>query len=358
MLKGRRRWLALGALAAVLVVGSGAAIAAERAGDDGFLAGVARRLGITEDRLTDAIRAETLARIDQAEKDGDLTEEQADRLREHARSGETPWPFPGKVLPAKPLDAFGLGFGLPGRIFGGAMNQFEAAADYLGVTEAQLREELEDGDSLADVAREKGRSVDGLKTALKNALKKDLDEAVADDAITREQADDLYEKLSASIDTLVENGFRLPKIEGGFGFGFGFGFGKGNQFEAAATYLGVTEAQLREELEDGDSLADVAREKGRSVDGLKTALKNALKKDLDEAVADDAITREQADDLYEKLSGAVDELVEREGGRFGFRLELGPGGPDFGFERGSRVPGILPAIPEVAVHVETDVSLA
>jgi lambda repressor-like predicted transcriptional regulator len=356
MLNGKRRWLALGALAAVLVVGSGAAIAAERAGDDGFLAGVARRLGITEDTLKNAIRDETLARIDQAEKDGDLTEEQANRLREQARSGETPWPFPGKAVPAKPFGAFGLGFGLPGRIFGGAMNQFEAAADYLGLTEVQLREELEDGDSLADVAREKGKSVDGLKTTMKNALKQDLDEAVEDDAITREQADDLYEKLSAGIDTLVENGFRLPKIERGFGFGFGFG--KGDQFEAAATYLGVTEAQLREELQDGDSLADVAREKGKSVDGLKTAMKNALKQDLDEAVEDDAITREQAANLYEKLSEAIDDLVEHEGGRFGFRVELGPGGPAFGFERGSRVPEILPAIPEVAVDVETDVSLA
>ena len=252
MLKGRRRWLALGALTAVLVVGSGAAIAATRAGDDGFLAGVARRLGITEDRLKDAIRAETLARIDQAEKDGDLTEEQADRLRERARSGETPWPFPGGALPHKPLDGFGPGLGLPGRIVGGAVNQFEAAAEYLG----------------------------------------------------------------------------------------------------------LTQAQLRNELVDGDSLADIAREKGKSVDGLKKAMKNALKADLDEAVEDDALTREQADNLYEKLSDAVDELVEREGGRFGFRLELGPGGPAFGFERGSGVPEILPAIPEVAVHVETDVSLA
>jgi hypothetical protein len=252
MLKGRRRWLALGALTAVLVVGSSAAIAATRAGDDGFLAGVARRLGITEDRLKDAIRAETLARIDQAEKDGDLTEEQADRLRERARSGETPWRFPGRALPHKPFDPFGLGLGLPGRIVGGAVNQFEAAAKYLG----------------------------------------------------------------------------------------------------------LTQAQLREELEDGDSLADVARQKDKSVDGLKRAMKNALKQDLDEAVEDDAITREQADNLYEKLSDAVDELVEREGGRFGFRLELGPGGPAFGFERGSRAPEILPAIPEVAVHVETDISLA
>jgi lambda repressor-like predicted transcriptional regulator len=357
MLNGRR-WLAFAALAAVLVVGSGAAIAATGAGDDGFLAGVARRLGITEDRLKDAIRDETLARIDQAEKDGELTEEQADRLRERARSGETPWPVPGKVLPAKPLDAFGLGFGLPGRIFGGAMNQFEAAADYLGLTEAQLREELEDGDSLADVAREKGKSVDGLKTAMKNALKKDLDEAVEDDAITRKQADKLYEKLSAGIDTLVDSGFRLPKIERGFGFAFGFG--KADQFEAAATYLGLTEAQLREELEDGDSLADVAREKGKSVDGLKTAMKNALKKDLDEAVEDDAITREQADNLYEKLSEAIDDLIEHEGGRFGFRLELGPGGLDFGFERGARAPEFrpVPAVPDVAVHVDPDVSFA
>lgn len=310
MLNGRRRWLALGALAAALAVGAGAALAATGAADDSFLGGVAKRLGISEDQLQNAIRDETIARIDEAVKNGDLTEAEGERLKERARSGEQPGLFPAKPF-ARGLD---FAFGLIGPALKGAPDQLEAAADYLGLTEAQLRDELSDGDSLADIARQKGKSVDGLKAAMRSELKKDLDQAVDDDELTREQADDLYEKLSNGIDTLVEKGLPFPAplgLDFGFGFGPGKALGGTDLYGAAADYLGLTDAQLRDELSDGDSLADVARQKGKSVEGLKTAVRAAVKKDLDDAVADGDLTRERADDVYEKLSGEIDRLVDR-----------------------------------------------
>jgi polyhydroxyalkanoate synthesis regulator phasin len=364
MLNGRRRWLALGALAAVLALGGGVAVAATGAGDDGFLAGVAKRLGISEDKLSDAIRDESIARIDEAVQDGDLTEEQGERLKERFRSGEPLGPLGRGLAPAfgaKPNFDLGSGLGLEfGRIFKGVGNQLDAAADYLGITVAQLREELRDGDSLADVAKEKGKSVEGLETALRNALKKDIDAAVDDGDLTRQQADELYEHLSGAIGRLVDVGIPMPfsrALGKGFGFGFGFGAGKGDQLEAAAGYLGLTEAQLREELEDGDSLADVAEQKGKSVDGLKTAMRNALKKDLDEAVEDGDMTREDADNLYQKLSGEIDEVVEGNGG-LGFRVHFGRGGLDFDFGPGARLPKLpdIVPVPAVDVEVEADIS--
>jgi ribosomal protein S20 len=334
MLKGRRRWLALGALMAALAVGAGAALAATRAADNGFLAGVAERLGISEEKLQNAIRDESLAQIDQAVKDGKLTQEQADRLKERVRSGQE----------LGPLGGFGRGFGFGldpglgrgfGHFFRGVEDQIDAAAEYLGITPEQLRTELEDGDSLADVAREKGKSVDGLKAAMRNALKADLDKAVDDGVVTQEQADSLYEKLAPGVDRLVESDFRFPKpFAPGFGFGFGFGLGLGNADleKAAADYLGLTEAQLEDRLEDGDSLSEIAKDEGKSVDGLKAALKKAVRDDLDAAVDKGAITKAQADDLYDHLSEHVDRLVEN-GGRFGFRMKFrGPGGGfDFRF---------------------------
>ncbi len=349
MLNGRRRWVALAAAAGVLVVGASAGVAATGSADNGFLAGVAKRLGISEDKLTDAIRDESIARIDQAAQDGELSKEQAERLKERARSGGALGPL-GRGSGPGPLPGFapGPGFGLErgfGHVFRAAGDQLEAAADYLGLTRAELIEELTGGDSLAKIAKAKGKSVAGLKTAMKNALEKDLDAAVDDGVLTQEQADDLSEKLSAGIDRLVERGLGLPR---GFGRGFGFGFGGGNVLETAAGYLGLTEAQLRKELSDGDSLADVAKAKGKSVAGLKTALRNALKKDLDKAVDDGAITREHADEMLEELSGHLDGLVENELRAFGFSLKFGgPDGPDFEFRRGSgaNLPGILP-LPE------------
>jgi len=57
--------------------------------------------------------------------------------------------------------------------------------------------------------------------------------------------------------------------------------------DAAATYLGLTDAQLRTRLESGKSLADVAKAQNKSVDGLVQAIVDAAKKKLDAAVDDD-----------------------------------------------------------------------
>ena len=57
---------------------------------------------------------------------------------------------------------------------------------------------------------------------------------------------------------------------------FGNGLGnKGSYFTAAATYIGITEAQLRTELGTDKSLADVAVAHGKTRDGLIAALSAA-----------------------------------------------------------------------------------
>ena len=55
---------------------------------------------------------------------------------------------------------------------------FDAAADYLGLTPRALRRELFSGKSLADVAKEHGKDVDGLKDAIAGAVRGQLDELV------------------------------------------------------------------------------------------------------------------------------------------------------------------------------------
>src|SRR5689334_16212497 len=81
----------------------------------------------------------------------------------------------------------------------------------------------------------------------------------------------------------VINAGGIPFLFGGFGHRGPFGgFGL---FEDAATYLGVTEAQLRTDIDAGKTLADVAKARGKSVSGLVDALVAAQKQRLDAAVA-------------------------------------------------------------------------
>ena len=92
----------------------------------------------------------------------------------------------------------------------------------------------------------------------------------------------------------------------GFGHrGFGFGFG----IEGAADYLGLTEAQLREQLQDGKSLADVAKAQNKDVAGLKAALKAKLTTRLDEAVKDGHLTAAQKTKILADVDDRLDDLI-------------------------------------------------
>jgi lambda repressor-like predicted transcriptional regulator len=338
------RWLVTTAAALAVVLGSGAALAAAGSSTPAsdFLGDVAKRLGISQDKLEDALEDATIARIDAAVAAGDITKEEGEALKERVRSGDVPAILPsfgGPGLRPGPLRPDGV-FG-PGHIAG--TDLLQTAADFLGMGEADVREALRDGKSLADLAKDNGKSVAGLKSALRAEIRKSADQAVDDGELTRQQADRLVEKLSDAVNELVEQSGR-PGLEFGFpGPGFGLGplgplekgilpgvFPGADLMETAADYLGMTQADVRAALRDGKSLADLAKDKGKSVDGLKQALRTAIRKDADEAVEDGVLTKKQADRLVEKFGNAVDKLVEGNL-RDGFDFEFRSGDDGFGF---------------------------
>jgi hypothetical protein len=158
----------------------------------------------------------------------------------------------------------------------------EGAAAYLGLSEEQLAHELEGGKSLAEVATAQGKSVDGLKQALLDAAKTGLDQAVADGDLTAEEAQAILSKLRAGVDDLVNGKGGLTvrvEVKGG-----GPDIAVGEPFKTAADYLGLPVEELRQELQAGKSLAEIASEHGRSVSGLKQALIQAATADLEKAV--------------------------------------------------------------------------
>jgi polyhydroxyalkanoate synthesis regulator phasin len=203
-----RRWLVTTAAGLAAVVGGGAALATTGSSDPNsdFLGDVAKRLGISQDKLERAIEDASIARIDAAVERGDLTKEQGEELKKHVRSGDGP-----EILPGFRGPKLGIGpIGPPGRgFFPGPFPGFDflqSAADYLGVDAADVRKALGDGKSLAELAKDKGKSVDGLEQALREAIRNDADEAVDHGALTKEQADRIAEKLGSAVDDLVEGG--------------------------------------------------------------------------------------------------------------------------------------------------------
>jgi len=195
-------------LAAVLGLGVGAAVAGGGLSNDkdAFLNDVAKRLNVTPEQLKAAIKGATDARIDQAVKDGKITKEQADALKQRAAQGGLPFFGPGP--------GFGHRGGFDGPGFGHHGGVFDAAANYLGLTEAELRTQLASGKSLADIAKDKGKSVDGLKKAITADVKTKLDQAVKDGNLTQAQADDILKRTTDRLDDIVN-----ATLEPGMRFG-------------------------------------------------------------------------------------------------------------------------------------------
>lgn len=197
-----RKALLMAAAALAVLVGGGAAIAASQGSGPtpkSFFDAVAKHLGISSQKLQDATKAAALDQVDAALKAGRITQAQADELKARINSGDYP-PFFSPFF-------FGPGFG---HFHGGPHffgEKLSAAADYLGLTEAQLGAKLANGQSLADVAKARGESVDGLKQAMIAALQKKLDQLVQDDELTKAQADEFLSRFKSHLDDLVNGRF-------------------------------------------------------------------------------------------------------------------------------------------------------
>lgn len=204
------RRLALGAAAVAVAAGSGGAYAVTQGSKDSereaLLNNAAKRLNVSPDELEKALQGAFFDRLDAAVAAGRLSKEQADAIKERVRQ-HGGIPFLGGPHPGGPR-----GFhhhGPPG---------IDAAADYLGLTHAQLLERRADGKSLADIAKERGKSVDGLKDAIKAGVRRDLDEAVKDKRLTDAERDRLLSRLDDHIDEIVERSgppvFRRHRFHG------------------------------------------------------------------------------------------------------------------------------------------------
>ena len=204
----------------------------------------------------------------------------------------------------------------------GAAAVLALAGGGAAVAATQLSPKAESDAVVNDAAKQLGVSPTELKSALTNALEDRLDAAVKDGRLTQAQADELKQRLESG---------DMPLLGGPIGGGHHMmGF---PHLGAAATYLGVSESDLQTQLADGKTLADVAKAKGKTVDGLVAALVADEKKELAQAVSDGRLTQAQADDMLANAKSRFTDMVngvQPEGGPGGFH-----GGPPPGFDSGS-----------------------
>lgn len=172
---------------------------ARRAFVAGFMERLASNLGVTRDELRAAMKQAALDTIDDLAASGQITQQQADRAKARIESGNTEGLGIGRMLSHR--DA------LRARVVRGIVH---SAADALGMEPKDLAAELRAGTSIADVAAERGVSLDAVKAAITADAKTRLDALVARGRITQEREDQLLEALASRLDTALQRSRPAP----------------------------------------------------------------------------------------------------------------------------------------------------
>ena len=196
----------------------------------------------------------------------------------------------------------------------------------LGITEAELKTELQAGKSIADVAKAKNIDIATVKAALLAEAKAHIDAEVAAGKHTAaEGAAKLAEKTSR-IDTMLTTA-GLP-ARGPQGMGGHKGKGGGKFMSATlATTLKLTQEELKTQLHSGKSLADVAKAQSVDIADVKATLTSDFSAHLAEEVTSGEHTQAEADAKLAEFKTNLDTMVNRVGPAGGMKGEgRGPGG--------------------------------
>ena len=217
------------------------------------------------------------------------------------------------------------------------------AAKALGMTEAELKTELQGGKSIADVAKAKNIELTEVVAKLTAAFKAHLDEEVASGKHTQAEADAKLAEFSTRVTTMV-NTAGLPMHSGKGGHGHGGKGGRGPQKFATAelaTTLKLTEAELQTQLKSGTTLKQIAEAQNVDIADVKAALTAGFKAHLDEAVTSGKHTQAEADTKLAEFTTRLDDMVNgvRPAGGKGGHGPEGKGGRGHGGGRHGDMPG-------------------
>ena len=174
----------------------------------------------------------------------------------------------------------------------------KAAAQYLQIDRAELAKDVRSGQTLAQIATARGKSVDGLEAAMVGAVKTKLDAAVSAGRLSAAQEQTKLARVQKLVDRLVNAKLAARPAA------------RARVLGIAAKYIGVKPKALASELK-GKSLAQVATGHGKTVSGLKDALLKPFKARLEKAVAAGRISSADAQARLAKISARLDQLVNK-----------------------------------------------
>lgn len=210
----------------------------------------------------------------------------------------------------------------------------DVAAGALNMTASELRVALAGGANLTRIAAQKGVELTAVQEALRTARIAEVDQALADGLITAEQATLLKNLLSGQT-PLMQGTPMAPGLRGrtdrpGVGImmqrvNLLAGINARNTVKpyiVSAEALGISCADLLKAAQGGQSIAQVAAEKGIAlqtvVDALTKAYSDALAKDVEEGL----VAKARADAMQAQIVNNVLGIISRPHGRFGIGIPM------------------------------------
>ena len=194
-----------------------------------------------------------------------------------------------------------------------------ATATALGYDDVAALREAARGKFLFDLAAEKNVTIEQLEEARRTAAQPILDGLVNDETLTREQADQILERV---VKVREPSAMEHAHIAVGHAMR-----------EATATQLGYDSTEALAEALKEKSLTALAVEKGVTPEQLRTAQQEAAETALDDLVSAGTITREEADSYLVRLAWSREGRASGRGR--GGRGHDGRGGRR-GYGRGGR----------------------
>jgi urease gamma subunit len=163
---------------------------------------------------------------------------------------------------------------------------FAAAAKALNLSTEDLMQKLSDGTTtIADVAGQQDVDVQTVIDAMEGVAKQNIEDLVNNPLPAR------------------------PDFPDGPKMGPGFGFGRHGSLDSVAEALGITTDELRADLRNGQSVADIAKAKKVDLDTIVDALVRDATEKLDQAVQDERLTQDQADKITADLKARITDFV-------------------------------------------------
>jgi uncharacterized protein (DUF433 family) len=171
----------------------------------------------------------------------------------------------------------------------------ERLAELLGITPEELVEAVMDGQSLAEIAEANGVERQELVDAIVVEAQAKLDQAVAAEDLTAEQAAALLDWFQGVVEMVVDEStmffhdMDFPRIAPGFGLRledmdwpeFGLrGFTFSDPLVVAAETIGITRDELMQALVEGQSLDEIAEEHGVDPHDVQQAMTEAMQQEL------------------------------------------------------------------------------